>query len=1160
MPSFFEAYEAVRGSGLFDGEFYRAMYPDVAELNADPLTHYLETGAAEGRLPSPGFDVDFYLEQCVAHGERPDNPLLHFIFTGVARGFRTCREAAAPEVPLVPNPIRIDAQQSAADIRMFVDTPRIVDGAAVAPIRGSLDLNGWACARAGVATVNVSIDGVPFATARTGIKRVDVQRSFCDWPDALYSGFALLIPHRALPRGTRTVTVTVVDRSGTVSSTTFQLKVVDSLEGIGPWALRRKLPAAEAAFHMAIIARMNWQPEFLLFVYLSGEMDAGDRLRVTLQTLRDQAYSRWRAIVVPTNPGLLRQGFRDVIAAFPDISTRITVIAEPDSRRFAGFARNEASSPVSPKHALEGSCWIGVLQAGDRLSCDALLRLALETGVDRDADLVYSDERCWNVIERRMDVFFKPGWSPDLLLAKNYFGRLWLASERVWEQAGATLGCGLKHGEYDLALRCAEQARKVRHTPYVLCQRGPDHLDTESSERNALVRALGRRSIRGAVVAGVVAGTFRIRRTLNSSPLVSIIIATCGARGLIRACIESIRRLTDYSNYEIVCIQNIPDEYAEQRAWLSRNVDVFLAASEPFNWSEFNNVAADSARGEIFIFLNDDTEIVDSGWLLCLVEQAMRPEVGAVGPMLLYPDGSIQHAGLHLSGMGGSALHTFRYGTDDHVGWFGLALTQRNVIAVTGACLCTRRTTFEQLRGFDPRHTVVNNDVDYCLRVWEQRLLTVYTPHTRLIHHEMASRRDLGEHYDAEVFRERWSGLFGEGDPLFNSNLSRNTEHPFPDNEAVEAVFCGRPLIGRETIRRILVMKIDHIGDCITALPAIRRLKDCFPDAQLNVLSAPWSREIWALEPSVEDVIEFEMFYRRSEDGQRLLSDEDVAALAKRLAPMRFDLAIDLRKSPDTRALLLCSGAPWLAGFDHVGQYPWLDITLEWEGNRGLQRKRRHVADDLIALVDAVAAACEEDAKPVDPAVLEEGPIAGLPMALHGKPVVCMHPGAGAPLRQWPAEHFATLIDVLLDGHDVHVALIGSADEQPFVAGIRARATRESEVFMLAGTMPLAELARFLAGCVLFVGNNSGPQHLAAELGIPTVGVHSGVVDPVEWGPRGPLAVALRRNMSCSPCYLQKVEDCPRELECLTGLTPMRVARTCAMFLVPFRKGDRRSR
>ena len=164
---------------------------------------------------------------------------------------------------------------------------------------------------------------------------------------------------------------------------------------------------------------------------------------------------------------------------------------------------------------------------------------------------------------------------------------------------------------------------------------------------------------------------------------------------------------------------------------------------EAFNWSHFNNRAAEATDGEYLLFLNDDIEITQPDWLDALLEHAQRPEVGIVGPQLLYPGGKVQHAGMFLGA--GIGRHAFRFVPGDEPGYFGLALTQRNVIAVTGACMLMRRSFFEAMGGFEEAHSVINNDLDFCLRAHQAGKLTVFTPHASLIHHELASRERMGD-------------------------------------------------------------------------------------------------------------------------------------------------------------------------------------------------------------------------------------------------------------------------------------------------------------------------------------------------------------------------------------------------------------------------------
>ena len=572
--------------------------------------------------------------------------------------------------------------------------------------------------------------------------------------------------------------------------------------------------------------------------------------------------------------------------------------------------------------------YVSVLSVGDEPGCDFFLRFAVEAALDRRADFIYGDERRDDPSGTGVKAFFKPQWSPDLLLSMNYLGRAWCARSALLPQAGLHASdFGRAFCGYDLVLRLTEHSDSVRHIPATLLQlNGPP--ERASLERRALATALRRRKIVGKVIRGPLKGAYRIRRKVKAHGLVSIIIPTCAARALVKTCIGTLRALTAERNFEIICVENIPSSQSDDVEWLHAHADKVISTAGPFNWSRFNNLAAAAAKGEFLLFLNDDVEVIEEHWLDALLEHAQRPEVGVVGAQLLYPDHRVQHAGMFLA-RSGIARHAFRYAAADDPGYFALALSQRNVIAVTGACLMTRRSTFDSLGGFDEAHGVINNDLDFCLRAWERGLVNVYTPAARLIHHECASRTALSEDYDIQRFEVRWRRIFAAGDPYFSPHLDKDRDDYSMEAEPVEQIFAARPLFAREAVRRILLVKLDHIGDCVLALPAVRRLKQRFAVARLSVLTSPASRAVWAHEPAITEIIEFDYFHARSDQGIVARSDEDFAELKMRLEPKRYDLAIDLRRHTETRDVLRYSGATYLAGFDTRGQFPWLDIALE---------------------------------------------------------------------------------------------------------------------------------------------------------------------------------------------------------------------------------------
>jgi ADP-heptose:LPS heptosyltransferase/GT2 family glycosyltransferase len=1052
-------------------------------------------------------------------------------------------EEAEVPLPVLARPGRnrsaeSDGPQVGDRMKLNIDIPQIIGGEMGGPVRGNLEIAGWAVSRQGVAGIDIAVDGEFLTTANTGVRRLDVHAQFGDWPGALTSGFSALISHRALPVGRHTLRVTLRDDAGNATWSEFSIQVEEAPETFGPWSLRQRMPLAEAELDRRILRQLDWHPTFWVALAVPAKDETAIRLaRRTLSSLAAQAYPNLRILAVPRGKAIKHEVFAArLLDGFARLKDRVEIVGRGDMT----LSDIIAGQAVGPAYFL-------ALQPGDEVGCNGLVELAVEAGLRRDADFIYGDDRRISPVTGAIEAFFKPDWSPDLLLSTNYIGRAWCASGQLIARSWLTLDALLKAGPYDLVLRLTELANAIRHVPLVLLQGDQDFRESPEAERAALMDALTRRGIDGVVEDGVAPGIFRVRRAVTVEGMVSIIIPTMAARGLIKVCLDTLREKTTYRNFEIVCIENIPDDQQDWKTWLRANADVVLETHEPFNWSRFNNLAVAKSRGEFLLFLNDDIEIIQPDWLETLLEHAQRPEIGVVGPQLLYPDGRVQHAGMFLAAMG-IARHAFRYMAADDPGYFGLARTQRNVIAVTGACLLTRRETFETLRQFDEMHTVVNNDLDYCLRAWRAGLHTVFTPHATLTHHEQASRVEMDDLYDSSAFESQWASLFVAGDPFFHCRLSKERDDYACDWEPVQLLVPGRPVFDRETIGRILVVKLDHIGDCVTALPAVRRLAKYFPAARIDVLSSKASKSIWALEPAVSDIIEFDFFHARSALGLVDRSEEDWQELHDRLAPNGYDLAIDLRKHVETRPVLLHTGARHLAGYDHKGRYPWLDVALEWSEDQAAFRKRQHAADDLVNLIDAIAAAGEADRAlivPRDP-VRPKAPWA---RKLYKKPVVCIHPSAGNDMKQWPADYFALLINQLLELQDINIVIIGGPDDGPIASRILDNINSPEAVLSLAGKLKLAELPDFIATCALFIGNDSGPKHIAAGLGVPTIGIHSGIVDSREWGPIGELAIGIDRDMNCSPCYRSKLEDCHRSLACLRQILPGDVYKACERML-----------
>ncbi len=1063
-----------------------------------------------------------------------------------------------------------EAARGSPDIRLQIDTPVIEEGAAREMLRGALTISGWTVARAGVDGIDIFCDGKELGRAYLGMRREDIGAAFSDFPGSLFAGYALVLPPGTVPPGRRAITVRVTAKQqGTAApastETTFLLQVAefDSLPPGGE--LRLRLPHAEAALGLHRLAQMNLRPAFDIVVSVgAADKEALAALGDTLGSLKAQAYPDWTATVFLPDGALAEA---KCLPEAADEHGRIVFAGGPAKPRPRPVAK--AASAVAAKMAAKPPYAVK-LRAGDRVGADALLELALRAAAAPKAGFIYSDEIRLDPAQARRQAFFKPDWSPNLLLGMNYVGRFWCTPFSTLEAAGFSVKGLAAASDYDSVLRLTEQAAPIVHVPRVLCERGAAD-DTPAEEKAALDSALARRRISGTAEAGPVAGTWRIRRALTKAKfsgkgvvpgMVSIIIPTCSARGLIRAAIASIRATTAPGRkggvaVEIIAADNTPAKDRRARAWLRKNADVVVPMDGAFNWSRFNNSGAAVARGEFLLFLNDDVEITQPDWLEALLEHAQDPANGVVGAKLIYPDGKVQHAGQYLAD--GHARHAFRFAEGSSPGPFGLASVAREMIAVTGACQLMHRRVFERLGGFEEAHSVVNNDLDFCLRAWQAGLAVIYTPHAEMVHHELASRAQLDDFYDEARFKSAWRERFLLGDPFRNPHLAKDSDYYGAEQEPSELLYPGRRGPALSDVRRILAVKLDHIGDFLTALPALQALKERFAGASIDLLVPSASAALAApggvTDPAlpVEQVIIFDFFHARSAEGQRRMGDAEFAALHARLAPSRYDLAIDLRMHPETRAVLQHTGAAMLAGYDTENRFPWLDIALEWERDIRLVRKRGHISERLVQLVSAVVDACRETPAPAPqgkPATALPAALAALPAAFLARPLVCIHPGVGNVVRQWPSAAYASLIDLLAAQEGLHAVLIGAPEEASIAEAIMRAVSDPGVVESLVGRVKLPDLPAVMRACVLFVGNNSGPQHIAASLGLPTIGIHSGVVDAAEWAPLGAQAMAIRRRMICSPCYLEFASDCPRALACLTGLLPRDVFAACRRMLV----------
>ena len=588
------------------------------------------------------------------------------------------------------------------------------------------------------------------------------------------------------------------------------------LEDFAAWCAQREPGQIDAA--RAAVERLGKRPLLSLVVPVMETSEPF--LREFLASVRAQVYAEWELVLVvlrDTPPALARW-------------LEEAVRGEPRFRRVsAPEAMGRAQAANAGAGAARGDILVLSL-AADVLAPHALAEVALSFAAEPERDFVYADEDWLDGVGGRHAPFFKPAWSPDLLRSTDYIGPFLGVRRNLWVAAG-----GMREGHegaegYELVLRLSEATGRRGHVPRLLChRRGVPGAPSQEARTQAGLRALRahlERQGEQAEVSSPSPGTFRVRYPVRGEPKVSIIIPFKDRPDLLETLVGSLLERTAYPHYEVLLVSNNSTR-PETFALLERLVDprlVKLTWDFPFNYPAINNWAARQATGELLLFLNNDMEVVEPGWLEELVGQAQRPEVGAVGAKLLFPEGTVQHAGV-VVGLTGFAGHPFWRLPEGpiqtpfgHTGWV------RNWLSVTSACVALRRQLFEEIGGFDERFQVCGSDVELGLRLHERGLRVVCTPFARLIHHESASRRadaiPESDYWRSYVAYRPW---LKQGDPFYNPNLTLlsgecDLRRHAEDGEALALRTLGRDVPSARDVRLEKLAQaqrhfLEHLGE-----------------------------------------------------------------------------------------------------------------------------------------------------------------------------------------------------------------------------------------------------------------------------------------------------------------------------------------------------------
>jgi len=499
-----------------------------------------------------------------------------------------------------------------------------------------------------------------------------------------------------------------------------------------------------------------------------------------LESVRTQSFAGWELCLV------------DDCSAQPHVAEVLARAQAEDSRIRVEHREQNGGIVASSNDALgmaRGE-FVVLLDHDDELHPDALAHVHEALLASPEADYVYTDEDKIDANGRHSGPFLKPDWSPDRMRTQMYSCHLSTFRRSLVEEVGGFDPEFEGSQDWDLVLKVTERAREVLHVPRVLyhwrmlessAAGGGEAAKPWAFEagKRAVQAHCERIGLPAKVERDTVdAGVYHLEPQLAEEPLVSIVIPSAGQWRevrfeqvrLVTHCVRSIVEQSSYGNYEIVVVLDEPadDGLREELLAIAGHRLRLVPFTEPFNFSAKINRGAVHSRGEHLLLLNDDMEVATPNWIERMVMYSQLPDVGAVGGRLLWEDGCLQHVVVRFQG--GLPGHLYRGFSGDFRGYANNVRVVQNALAVTGACLMTRRELFEGVGGLTTTFPVNYNDIDYCLKLRTQGKRVLYDPDLVMYHFESSSRSDEVEDWEKEQLLERWLPLTAV-DPYSNPHM-----------------------------------------------------------------------------------------------------------------------------------------------------------------------------------------------------------------------------------------------------------------------------------------------------------------------------------------------------------------------------------------------------
>ena len=509
-----------------------------------------------------------------------------------------------------------------------------------------------------------------------------------------------------------------------------------------------------------------------------------DMLRIMIDSVLEQSYQNWELCISDASDS--KHSTRQILKEYQNHDKRIKIAFLDNNLGIAGNT-NKAFEIANGEY-------IGLLDHDDFLEPDAFYEVVKLLN-EHPYDCLYTDEDKYDSNKQKfISPNFKPDFAIDALRSHNYITHFFVARTELIRNVGGESERYEGAQDYDLVLKCIEKSNAVGHIDRILYHwriysgstagNPKQKLYCYENGRKAIEDHLKRLNIKATVeqLEKPYWGLYRVKYDTGNNPLVSIIIPNYENKAVLERCIDSLLNVNSYRNIEILVIENNSKskeifDYYESIQKRYENVHVITWNGGEFNYSAINNYGVSFAKGEYLLLLNNDTQMIASDSIKDMLGICMREDVGVVGAKLLYPDNTVQHAGV-VVGIGGCAGHVFSRISKDDPGYMMRAVIDYDYSAVTGACLMTKKEYFDSVGGLDEKLAVAFNDIDYCLKIRKLRKLVVYDAFSRWYHYESVSRGyensiDKITRFDRELtlFQNRWKGIITNGDPFYNKNM-----------------------------------------------------------------------------------------------------------------------------------------------------------------------------------------------------------------------------------------------------------------------------------------------------------------------------------------------------------------------------------------------------